>query len=565
MARCLMVQGTASHAGKSILCTALCRIFWQDGFRVAPFKAQNMALNSYVTRDGGEIGRAQGVQAEACGIEATVDMNPILLKPRQDTVAEVIVRGRSVGSFSAKDYRRECLPRLMAQVADSLARLRSQYDIVVIEGAGSPAEINLRDSDIANMRTAEMADAPVILVSDIDRGGVFASLIGTMELLHPHERERVGGFVINRFRGDRSLLEPGLVFLEERSGKPVLGVIPYIKDLLIDQEDSVSLGPAFSRGQGGGAEEPAGGAALDIAVIRLPRISNFTDFLPLEAEPGVRVRYVESVDALGTPDAVIIPGTRSTFDDLAFLRETGLARAIEQLARRGTPVAGICGGYQILGEAILDPHGVEGSARVAEGLGLLHHRTVFMREKVTVRAEGEVLPGPGFMQGIGGLRVEGYEIHLGRTVAEGTAGGLTGARGGDRPLLRITRRFGASGGNGEVPGGVTDAAHDGGVSEDGLVFGTYLHGIFDNDGFRRAWLDWLSTRKASFFAHHRYADGAGRPAVQCGAEMGAHPNSSGLRQTQYDRLAEVVRASLDMKAVYALLGRPLVTWPVLKR
>ncbi|MFC1942597.1 cobyric acid synthase, partial [Chloroflexota bacterium] len=347
-ARTLMIQGTASSAGKSIMVAALCRIFHQDGYRVAPFKSQNMALNSFVTAEGGEMGRAQVVQAEAAGLEPTVDMNPVLLKPTTDTGCQVIVMGKAVRTISASEYYRYT-PSLLITIEDSLNRLRSAYDIVVIEGAGSPAEINLKEREIVNMRVAKMADSPVLLVGDIDRGGVFASLVGTLELLEEDEREIVKGLIINKFRGDPGLLKPGLDFLEKRTSKPVLGVVPYFRDIRIAQEDSVYLDER--------SENHATGD-LDIAVIRLPHISNYDDFDPLEDEGGM-VRYVTQRFELGNPHIIIIPGTKSTVSDLQYLKHSGLANSILTHAKAGTPVVGICGGYQMLGQRILDPDEAE--------------------------------------------------------------------------------------------------------------------------------------------------------------------------------------------------------------
>ena len=357
-AKTLMIQGTASSAGKSLLVAALCRIFHQDGVRVAPFKAQNMALNSFVTREGHEMGRAQVVQAQAAGLEPHVDMNPILLKPEQDARSQVVVMGKPWAALAAGEYYRR-KGELWSVVTAALDRLRERYDLVVIEGAGSPAEINLRESDIVNMAVARYARAPVLLVGDIDRGGVFAALVGTMVLLEEGERRLIKGFVINKFRGDVTLLHDGLTMLEERTGVPVLGVVPFIRDLQIAEEDSVALdgvSQAGDRGQGTGEKGQGISDKVDIAVIRLPRISNFDDFDALALEEGVQVRFVDDPDRLGHPQAVILPGTKSTIADLLWLRRVGLARAICALAENGIPVVGICGGYQMLGRTISDPN-----------------------------------------------------------------------------------------------------------------------------------------------------------------------------------------------------------------
>ena len=496
----LMVQGTASSVGKSLLVAALCRIFRQRGVRVAPFKAQNMALNSYVTRDGGEMGRAQVVQAEAAGVEPTVDMNPVLLKPETDSRCQVIVRGRPVTSLSARDYFGRKLD-LWPTVAEALDRLRAEYDLVVVEGAGSPAEINLRDKDIVNMRVARYADSPVLLVGDIDRGGVFASLVGTLELLLPEERALVRGLIVNKFRGDVRLLEPGLAMLEERTGVPVLGVVPYVRDVGIAEEDSVALE--------GRRDGRATDGAVDVAVIRLPHISNFDDFDPLEREAGVALRYAEDAASLGEPDLLVLPGTKTTVADLTHLRSSGLARRVVDLARSGTPVLGICGGYQMLGERIRDPDGVESPEAEVTGLGLLPVETTFAREKRTCQVVGRVLAGRGLLGAAAGQTVAGYEIHVGETASRAAPG------------LRIERRL-------DAPADDLDGA----VSADGLVAGTYLHGLFANTGFRRAILAWLASRKGQTLSFGEVA----------------------TREAAYDRLAEVVRSSLDIRRIVEICG-----------
>ncbi|WP_394825094.1 cobyric acid synthase [Pendulispora albinea] len=508
-ARTIMVQGTASSVGKSIVCAALCRLFRQDGLRVAPFKSQNMALNAFVTPDGGEIGRAQAVQAEAARVVPTVDMNPILLKPEGDARSQVVVLGKSIGSLGAADYHTR-KPELRTLVREALDRLRASHDLVVIEGAGSPAEINLKERDIVNMYVAQIADAPVVLVGDIDRGGVFAAFVGTMELLEPHERARVAAFVVNKFRGDIRLLEPGLRFLEERTRVPVLGVLPYVKQLRVADEDSVSLEERRGRRRAKADE-------IEIAVVRLPRISNYDDFQPLEHEPGVVVRFVEHEGAIAGADLVVVPGTKSTMADLAWLRQSGLAAAIVARARRGEPVLGICGGCQILGETIADPHGVESPETFAEGLGLLAFHTQFGREKRTsqVRARGAratFLCDPDAPAGPSGGDLFGYEIHMGRLARLPHASGA---------FAVVARN------------GVADRDLDGDASGDGAVVGTMIHGLFENIEVRRTLLAHLRRRK-------------GLPPPPPGTAV---PSAS----DEYDRLADVVRNNVNMDLLRRLV------------
>jgi adenosylcobyric acid synthase len=497
-----MIQGTASSAGKSLLVAALCRIFRQDGVRVAPFKAQNMALNSFVTRQGHEMGRAQVVQAQAAGLEPHVDMNPILLKPEQDACSQVVVMGKPWATLAAGEYYQR-KGELWSVVTAALDRQRERYELVVIEGAGSPAEINLRESDIVNMAVARYAGAPVLLVGDIDRGGVFASLVGTMVLLEEDERRLIKGFVINKFRGDVALLHDGLTLLEERTGVPVLGVVPFIRDLQIAEEDSVALGEPLPRLR----IKPSQGCEVDIAVVRLPRISNFDDFDALALEEGVQVRFVDGPDRLGHPQAIILPGTKSTIADLLWLRQVGLARAIYELAENGIPVVGICGGYQMLGRTISDPNGVESSEGQVEGLGLLPVDTIFETVKATYQARARIETGRGFFAEIEGQEIEGYEIHMGHS------------RGGE-PAFRLLARSDQ----------LVDAP-DGAVDERGRVFGTYLHGLFDNPNLRRAWLRSL-----------------GWDAAFSGLSMAE------VREREYDRLAQQVRESLDMERVYQIVA-----------
>lgn len=486
--KCIMVQGTMSGAGKSLLCAGLCRVFRQDGWRVAPFKSQNMALNSYVTRQGLEMGRAQVMQAEAAGIMPDVRMNPVLLKPSSDTGSQVIVMGEVRGQMPAAEYfryKKQLIPEILAAY-ESLA---AEHDIIVIEGAGSPAEINLRDGDIVNMGLAELVDAPVLLAGDIDRGGVFAQLYGTVALLRRSERARVRGLLINKFRGDPALLRPGLAQLEELTGIPVLGTVPYLH---VDVDDEDSLAPRLEQAQ---AQR-----AVDIAVIRLPRISNFTDFSPLESHPALGVRYVDRPGALGAPDLLILPGTKSTMADLLWLRESGLEAAVLKLAASGKPVLGVCGGYQMLGGALEDPKGVEGGLPTLRGMGLLPCRTVFEPAKVRTRAEAEVLGGP-----FAGARLDGYEIHMGATEVRGDA------------FCRLE-----------------DGRLDG--CQQGTVFGTYLHGLFDSGELVQRLADWLCARKG----------------LTAGAAV-QEPRAA-YKERQYDLLAAGVRAALDMEAVYRILN-----------
>jgi adenosylcobyric acid synthase len=502
--RVLMVQGTASHVGKSVLVSALCRIFRQDGFRVAPFKAQNMSNNSYVTKDGGEIGRAQAVQAEAAGVEARVEMNPVLLKPEADHISQVVLMGRPLYSAGARDYF-ALKSQLWESVHTSLDVLREEYDIVVIEGAGSPAEINLKATEIVNMRVALYANAPVLLCGDIDRGGVFAALVGTLELLEPEEREAIKGFVINKFRGDQSLLTDGLTWLEQRTGIPVTGVVHHYRDIHIPEEDSVALDlPVRSHDK----------AVLDIAVIQVPHISNFDDFDPLSRESSVSLRYVESASELGHPDLVILPGSKTTIPDLTWMERQGLIDAIGGLHQQGTAIIGICGGYQMLGLKICDPEGIESSQREITGLGLLPMTTIFGGTKETHRIKGEVVEGSGLLQGAKGAPVTGYEIHMGQTTGEGII-----------YPFRIDDRSDAD---------VTPAtAFDGATDTSGSVLGTYIHGLFQNGELRQSILGELARRK--------------------GVSLPDSAQELGIEQ-EFDKLADWVRDSLDMDLIYQMTG-----------
>lgn len=496
MAKVIMVQGTCSNAGKSLLCAALCRIFRQDGYRVAPFKSQNMALNSFITAGGGEMGRAQVVQAEAAGIAPDVRMNPILLKPTSDTGSQVIVLGKAQGNRTAREYwgsKRKLLP-VIRQAFDSLA---AEYDIIVIEGAGSPAEINLKQDDIVNMGLAKLVNAPVLLVGDIDRGGVFAALYGTVMLLEEEERARIRGLVINKFRGDVEILRPGLSQLEALTGKPVVGVVPY-GQFDIDEEDSLS------------ARLDAGSvpALLRIAAVRLPRLSNFTDLFALERVPGVAVCYVSRPAELEGADLIVLPGTKSTLADLRWLRESGMEAQILKQHAAGTLVFGICGGYQMMGETLSDPEQTEGGGEM-RGMGLLPVDTVFRTEKTTVQAEGVFDAVSGLFAPLSGLNIQGYEIHMGETTR----------RNGAAPLTRLTWTDGTK-------------TADGCQAEN--AYGTYLHGVFDAPGVALRMMQALADRR--------------------GVQLdGAVQDAAAYREQQYDLLADTVRQALDMEQIYRML------------
>lgn len=491
-AKTLMILGTHSNAGKSILVTALCRIFARQGYRVAPFKAQNMALNAGVTPDGHEIGRATIAQAEAAGVAPHVDMNPVLLKPEGNGRSQVVLNGRAHTHIHADNWY-SLKPFLWEHVTAALDRLRSRFDLVIMEGAGSPAEINLKEGDIVNTRVALHANAPTLLVGDIDRGGVFAALVGTMVLLEPAERALIKAFVINKFRGDVSLLGDGLTMLQARAfNTPTLGVVPYLPHIGVAAEDSVAL-DEVQRGDS---------APVDIAVIRLPRISNFDDFDPLRAETGVQVRFVERLAELGQPAAIILPGSKMTLDDLAWLHDSGLAAEITARAEAGVTVVGICGGYQILGETLLDPDGSEAAPGTrAAGLGLLPVQTTFAGDKRTVQVQATLQAGSGPLAALHGQPIRGYEIHMGRSQPTRS----------DAPALCIIA--GPEGGHA-----------DGVLAAEGRCWGTYLHGIFDNDALRHAWLHSLGWQSDGQLFD---------------------------RQQAYNRLADHVEAHLDM----ALLQR----------
>ncbi len=496
----LMVCGTTSDAGKSQVVTGLCRLLARKGIRVAPFKAQNMANNSFVTPSGHEIGRAQGVQALAAGAVPEVAMNPVLLKPTGERTSQVVVMGRPAGHLTATEYH-EFKPQLLEQVLAALADLRSRFDVVVIEGAGSPAEINLLSHDIVNLRIAHEANVHAIVVGDIDRGGVFAALHGTVDLLPARYRRLVGGFVINKLRGDPALLLDGTEQLEARCGVPTLGVVPWLRDIALDAEDSLGLDGLRPRPA---TAAEAGSDRLDVAVVRFPRLSNFTDLDALSIEPGVSVRYVESGAALGQPDLVILPGTKATLADLAWLREQDLDRAITDATAtpNGPIVLGVCGGYQMLGQVISDPKGVESTNREpVGGLGLLDVVTTFDLEKTTRQRTGLALDRP----------ITGYEIHHGRV-----------QRGQAQPWIHLAT---------DQTGAEAEGAID---TVDGRVLGTTLHGLFEPDEFRAAFLVEVARRRGKTF-------------VSAGVSFAA------ARTAQFDRVADALEAHIDLAALVTLI------------
>lgn len=498
MAKTIMIQGTMSNAGKSLLTAGLCRIFRQDGYRVAPFKSQNMALNSYITSEGLEMGRAQVMQAEAAGIEPSVLMNPILLKPTNDTGSQVIVNGEVLGTMSARDYFKY-KKNLVPDIMKAFRALAEKNDIIVIEGAGSPAEINLKTDDIVNMGMAKMADAPVLLAGDIDRGGVFAQLYGTVELLELEERKRIKGLIINKFRGDKTILDPGIEMLEEKCGIPVVGVAPYL-DIQVEDEDSLT--ERFDRGQETGL--------IDIAVIRIPRISNFTDFNPLESIPGVSLRYVKHTSDLKNPDVIILPGTKNTMEDLRWLRESGMEALILKAADRGTLIFGICGGYQMLGETLSDPHGVEAGGSM-RGMGLLPMDTIFAEKKTRTQVTGRFLDLDGDYETLSEVEFTGYEIHMGDSVRRNPAKPCTSVRdevtGKEKTEGTFTRN----------------------------VCGTYVHGIFDKEETALALIRAAGKKKGVDVSRMEGVDFAS------------------FKEQQYDILAAELRKHLDMKKIYEIL------------
>ena len=510
MAKRIMIQGTMSNAGKSLLVAGLCRIFKQDGYRVAPFKSQNMALNSYITEEGLEMGRAQVMQAEAAGIKPQVCMNPILLKPTNDTGSQVIVNGEVLKNMKARDYF-AYKKKLIPDILKAYQTLEQQADIIVVEGAGSPAEINLKENDIVNMGLAELLDAPVLLVGDIDRGGVFAQLIGTLVLLEEKERERIKGLIINKFRGDVSILDPGIQMLEEKGGIPVTGVVPYMH-LVLEDEDSLS--DRFTD-----HEEKA----VDIAVIRFPRISNFTDFMVFESIEGVSVRYIDTPEKLHHPDMIILPGSKNTMGDLKWMRQNGLEAAIKKHAQnRDAVIFGICGGYQMLGECITDPYGVE-EGGMLRGMELLPMETEMEQEKTRTQVDGTFEELTGVLSVLSGVKLTGYEIDMDTVMMDlGRS---------EKPEMLQEKRY-------EYLCHITDQAEN--QKADGIcagnVYGTYVHGVFDADGIAAKIVEALATKK-----------GISMEAV-------TQQNYQEFKETQYDKLAETLREYLDMDAVYRMMG-----------
>ncbi|WP_027633624.1 cobyric acid synthase [Clostridium hydrogeniformans] len=497
----IMVQGTGSTVGKSVLVAALCRIFKQDGLKVCPYKSQNMALNSYITLDGKEMGRAQVLQAYAAGLEPEVYMNPILLKPSSDRQCQVVVNGKVYCNSSAKEYH-NLKPQFSKMLKEEFEKIEKDFDVIVMEGAGSPAEINLRDRDIVNMGMAELVDAPVVLVGDIDKGGVFASLVGTMVLLSDEEKKRIKGTIINKFRGDIDILTPGIDMLEDITKISNLGVVPYFRLQLEDEDGSMmEINKEVTD-------------KIDVAVIMLPHISNFTDVDPLKNEEDVSVRFVTSLNEFKNPDLLVIPGSKNTIGDLNYLKESGLYEKIKAYSKNGN-ILGICGGYQILGKTLKDPYGVESKVEEAEGLGLLDVHTVFNEEKITTRINGELKEKGAEILGIDNIKEDlyGYEIHMGETTygQDGT------------PLFHIISR------NGE-----TVSCDDGAINKKGNIMGTYIHGIFDGVSFRESLVNKLRQEK--------------------GLDLKKSGKYEALREAELDKLAHIVRSSLDMNKIYEIIG-----------
>lgn len=512
-----MVQGTMSSAGKSLVAAGLCRIFKQDGYRVVPFKSQNMALNSYITEDGLEMGRAQVMQAEAAGVKPSVYMNPILLKPTDDCGSQVIVNGRVVGNMRAREYF-QYKTKLIPDILHAVEKLEEEADVIVIEGAGSPAEINLKQNDIVNMGMAKLVDAPVLLVGDIDRGGVFAQLLGTLELLEPEERDRVKGLIINKFRGDKTILDPGIEMLEERGDIPVAGVLPYMK---LHLEDEDSLTERFERKAKG---------VIQISVIRLPHISNFTDFDVFEQIPEVALQYIQRPKELEDTDLLILPGTKNTISDMKWLKESGMETAILKYASKSNPVIGICGGYQMMGQKIADPNGVEGGGEIA-GLGLLPLETILEERKHRRQVQGKIQDATGQFAEWKGLEYTGYEIHMGSTrlldaPGTGSIGNTVDAPGTGSMGNTVDTDMSAIV---EFTEGQTGYAS-------GNLYGTYIHGFFDRSEIVETVVQKIAEAKGISFAMHQVMD------------------YQELKEQEYDFLANTMREFMDMKKIYEMMG-----------
>lgn len=544
MAKVIMIQGTMSNAGKSLVVAGLCRVFAQDGYRVAPFKSQNMALNSFITEEGLEMGRAQVVQAEAAGIKPSVCMNPILLKPTNDVGSQVIVNGKPIGNMSARDYF-AYKTKLIPDIMKAYRQLEKQADIIVVEGAGSPAEINLKENDIVNMGLANMLDAPVLLVGDIDRGGVFAQLLGTIMLLEPKEKERIKGLVINKFRGDKTILDPGIKMIEEKANIPVTGVLPYIK-VSIDDEDSLSSRLASNEK-----------GLINIDVIRLPRVSNFTDFAVFEQIDGVKVRYITSPKMLQDTDFLIIPGSKNTIKDLLWLRESGFEAAIKKYSKDGI-IFGVCGGYQMLGMSISDPDNVEEGGTV-RGMELLEIDTVLKNEKVRRQTSAVISGIKGELSILNGLSVSGYEIHMGVSTAGGDSRKNCNVSQNDYDITNYGSIISNSRCNGSSDflidknqleehtrqsiGDITSGAPQ--ISaQNKNVYGTYLHGFFDEDKIALSIAQLLAEKK-----------GVALPRINGdGTNESISKSYKEFKEKQYDILADMIRANMDMKAVYEILN-----------
>lgn len=486
-----MIQGTGSGVGKSVLVSAFCRILLQDGYNVAPFKSQNMALNSFVTEDGAEIGRAQASQAVAAKLKPTADMNPILIKPTADRSAQIILQGKPVKNMSVYEYKKYKTYGLK-KVMESYKRLANEFEVITIEGAGSPAEINLKEHDIVNMKTAEFTDSPVILVGDIDKGGVFAWLVGTLELLSEDERKRVKGFIINKFRGDKRLLKSGITFLEKYTDKKVLGVIPYFKEIKIPEEDSIPLESKRNKSNN----------HINIGVVSLPHISNFTDFDALEQEPDVKLKYIRNQSEIKDYDLIIIPGTKSSIGDFTYLKRKGFVKEIISLYKSDSNImiAGICGGYQILGEKIYDKESVESKSKETSGMGIIPVTTMFSKGKILSQVKAKEIET--------GIELKGYEIHHGKTKLNKNL----------NPMFKITK-------NGKT-------YTDGAITDDKRCWGTYIHGLFDNDKFRRKFLNNIRKRK-------------GLPVIKKGNTF--NPDK------EFDKLAKLVRKNINMNLFYDIL------------